>query len=380
MRVDLPDIAKTLIGVLLACAVAFLTGSAVHAADIELFTPFAYGAGPLSASALDSVAKAKSSPSTASVTLVTVDTAALGVTAAITLPDGSPVVAVRQPSPAGQFAASSWVGAWDGGRTVLFIGNGAITGTIQNGADRYGVTPLGDGVHMIVKLQDVAPATVADDAILIPGSDGRPSLSTSASGPEAATLAGVDVLVAYTSAAKAAYAGDINALIASQFVLANVMFGTSNAGAVLNLVGTVETSYDENVADGSQADWLRVLDALQAGTDPALAAVHAKRDELNADLVMLVLDKAHVSLCGSAYWGTVNGWLSADWAFGEVTIQDNCLSDGLTFTHELGHMFGATQQRHGALSALRVRISVSLRAQSVSDDHGVPVHRARLST
>ena len=328
---------------LVACLLMLSAGGAVHAGvAAELFTPFPYAAAPLSAEDVARVAALRALPSTAALELVTLNPAALGATAAITLPDGTPVVATRQATSDGQFAASSWIGAWDDGRAVFFVRDGEITGTIRSGAERYAVTPLGGGVHVIRQLIEPQPSSVADDAVPIPGSDDRPLAEAVTSGPAASTLAQVDVLVAYTSAAKAAYGGDISSLIASQFVLANDMFATSNAGVVLSLVGIVETPYDENAADGSQADWLRVLEALKAGTDPALATIHTKRDELQADLVMLVHDKAHVSWCGAAYYGTVNGQMSADWAFGEVTVADNCMSDGTTFTHELGHMFGAT--------------------------------------
>ena len=338
---------------LLSTAVLLLLiGASAEAQTAHLFSPFAFAAQPLTAGQQQAVAKLRGLTSTASLDLVTLDVAALGVGAIIDLPDGSSVLATRQVSPGQEAADSSWIGAWDDGRgrAVFFVKDGAITGTIRNGADRYAVTPLGDGIHVLRKIKNV-PIPDSDDAVPLPGSDSG-WLQRQGTVVTPVDPVQVNILVAYTSAAKVEYVGDIDALIASQVLAANDVFANSNANVVLNLVGTMETGYDENVADSSPTDWLRVLSALQAGSDPSMAAVHTRRDELAADLVMLLNDKAVVAVCGIAYFGFDDNGPMPESGFATATVASAalCLVGAPTFVHEIGHNFGAAHDRKNAAS------------------------------
>jgi hypothetical protein len=140
----------------------------------------------------------------------------------------------------------------------------------------------------------------------------------------------ITVLVAYTSAAQALH-GNIPLLAADVVEQANLIHFNSKVFARLRLVGTMQVNYQE-----LEIDWLYIgahthlVDGLNG-----LDSVHAQRDALAADLVVLIVSH-DANVCGNA--GPDVG-VDAEAAF--AVVRYSCAADHSTFAHEIGHLMGA---------------------------------------
>lgn len=74
-------------------------------------------------------------------------------------------------------------------------------------------------------------------------------------------------------------------------------------------------------------------------TDGYLDNYHAKRDEVKADVMVIVSGAANV--CGSAL-------LKASAAGAFMGVHARCMGTATTFAHELGHIFGATHEKEAS--------------------------------
>jgi len=212
-----------------------------------------------------------------------------------------------------------------GSDAVLVVRNGNVTGTIQDGSKRYTLTPLGRGLHALIALDQSKFPKEHPPGALPRGTGGRAILNKQAT----QLVAGdgqvyVDVLIAYTSAARAAYGGDMVALAQLAVDAANVAYANSNAGVVLRLAGTIQVDYTEVSFSQSLSD-------LANGVG-VMTNVHAARDHVGADVVSLFV--ADIQYCGLGY---LNSNVSS--AFSAVSW--SCAVSYYSFAHELGHNFGA---------------------------------------
>ena len=139
----------------------------------------------------------------------------------------------------------------------------------------------------------------------------------------------------YTAAARAAAGGTDDA------IRARIMLGVTetntayaNSGVVqrLRLVGAELIGYTEGGDIG--LDLERVTEA----GDGFMDGIHARRDQLGADLVSLIVNNTTGS-CGVAWLMQTPSVTFAPQAF-SVTVYD-CISPNYTFGHELGHNMGA---------------------------------------
>lgn len=146
----------------------------------------------------------------------------------------------------------------------------------------------------------------------------------------------VDVLVVYTDDARVG-AGDVAALEASiDLAIEETNHGYASSGVAidLRLVGTAELAYDE-----SELDFVETLEQLRRADDGVLDEVHALRDELGADHVVLLVDEV-TSAAGIGYVMTSgDGPWFAEWAFSVVARE--YATGAYTFAHELGHNMGS---------------------------------------
>jgi hypothetical protein len=230
----------------------------------------------------------------------------------------------------------SWAGRVPGQplSSVTFVQAGSVLqGSIRLDDAAYSIEPAaGLGTHTIrqvnpdppgeerVPLQAPAPAQAdALDAAATSSDDGS----------------AIDVLVVYTAAARLAAGGTDDA------IRARIMLGVTetntayaNSGVVqrLRLVGAEPIGYTEGGDIG--LDLERVTDI----GDGFMDSVHARRDQLGADLVSLIVDNKTGS-CGVAWLMQTPSVTFAPQAF-SVTVYD-CISPNYTFGHELGHNMGA---------------------------------------
>lgn len=137
----------------------------------------------------------------------------------------------------------------------------------------------------------------------------------------------IDLLVVYTSAAQT-NSGDINGLITQAVSETNGSFTNSNVWARVRLVGTMATSYNE-----SGRSFPTMVSDLMGTSDGQIDNVHAQRDAVRADVVVLVMNQP--SACGRAAEIGAN----ASQAF--VVVHWDCATGYYSFSHEIAHLLGA---------------------------------------
>lgn len=224
----------------------------------------------------------------------------------------------------------TWVGTSQADDTVfasLTTGAAGLSGSATAGGVSYTLHPAGDGA-VVIRERPRAEAGPELPARLPPDADGPASLPVVAAADGHHSSA--DVLVLYTAAARLQQGGDIRAVLANAVAVTNAAFQRSGVDASLVTADLQEVAFGE-LAEGIVAD----LTALSAG-GAHFASVDALRRTAGADLVALVVGRASPSAgCGVAYLGPSP---SAIFSVTEAA----CLTPGQwSFTHEIGHNFGA---------------------------------------
>ena len=156
--------------------------------------------------------------------------------------------------------------------------------------------------------------------------------------PNTSGLQTVDVLVVWTRAAEV-YVGNPEAFVASAMDRAQRHYENSDLDdrVALRLVHATAVDYTES------PDIIRDLIHLQTPDDGALDGVRALREQYGADVVHMFIDGTTpagggIVFCGVAYFAHHPSL--RDFAYGVTAVQ--CESSAIsTFTHELGHNFGA---------------------------------------
>lgn len=186
-------------------------------------------------------------------------------------------------------------------------------------------------------------------AQVLPPTEVQTAISTpyeSAEGRVVSTTTQLDILVAYTPAARA-YAGGTNAMkaaIHSHIALANRCYSNSDIPILLRAVAIVETNYTEGATFNVD------LTKLQSTSDGVMDELHALRTTYGADLVALIRRNDAAGVAGLAYVNTGNGDAGfAPWAF-SVTA-DNWASGNIAFPHEVGHNLGCYHDRGNSAGA-----------------------------
>ena len=229
-----------------------------------------------------------------------------------------------------------------GSDVTLVVHGTTMVGTILSDQRLFKIESTGGNLHRLIEIDEAAlppdnhPLVVADDdpnATPPTGNTSQQSDTTAAAGDST-----VDLLVAYTSAAKAKEGGQaaMEALITLGVDSANQTYSNSQIAMQLRLVHMAEVTYTE--PGNMNTDLTR----LQNTTDGILDQVHQLRDQHKADLVALIVDNGGNS-CGIAYVMTNGPRASfASYAF-SVTARD-CIANN-TLAHELGHNMGDAHDR-----------------------------------
>ncbi|WP_058557548.1 fibronectin type III domain-containing protein [Thiohalocapsa sp. ML1] len=285
---------------------------------------------------------------------VRVDPAALGRgRLRLNLGVGPDLEAVRERVEQQATGGRAWIGRIDGDADseVLLVSRGeAVAGTIRHRGRLYKLTPGAGGAARLEEVSphdplphppfemipDIAPESLADTA-----GDGSGDTATQSAGDGASI---VDVLVAYTPEARAAYGSvdGIEALIALAVVETNQAYLNSQAPAQLRLVGAVETGYHDT------GDMNADLMALTIPGDGALDDVLALREQLGADVVSLIVDAG--GYCGLAWQMGVLDPAYAEYAFN--VVKTDCATGYYSFGHEVGHNLGLSHDHANATSGL----------------------------
>jgi hypothetical protein len=248
--------------------------------------------------------------------------------------DGVEWTAVFDQVPSNQTGARLWIGHIEGlehSQITLVEWKEVFAGDITLPGAGYRIRHVGDGIYAIHQVDQSAFPPEAEP-VPVRSSPREPEASVVA--PSADTGAVIDVLVVYTAEARQAAGGtaEMEALINLAIADANVSYANSLISQRLHLVYTDEVAYSE-----SDLDWYETLDRLRQPADGYLDRVHALRDALCADNVVLIV--ADGSYCGLAYlMNTVESSFES-WAFGLVS--HGCAVSSHSFAHELGHNMAA---------------------------------------
>lgn len=233
----------------------------------------------------------------------------------------------------------TWVGTIQEmpGEAIFVVRDGYVTGMIRTGAALYRISPFVDTLSTLTEIDQSKfppddPPDFYRDQNRIPAEPEQRGEELDTRGPF------TKVLVAYTPAAVNAYqaiapTGAITDLIRGATVLTNRSYSNSGIHIVLTLAGTTQVSYSE-----AGNDEITIVDHLASTGDGFMDDVHQLRNELAADIVVLITDRLP-SACGRA---KIVG-ADAETAFAITSF--NCAVDNLSFAHEIGHLQGARHDR-----------------------------------
>lgn len=215
------------------------------------------------------------------------------------------------------------------GTAALVVRDASVTGAVQVGTDVYSIRPLGGGMHAMSrldpgKLPEEEPKSFHERAIRDREGAAHRDLNDAVAGP-----AEIDVLVVYTPALERKVA-DVPSLAELAIAWANRSYENSAVQVRLRGVGVERVDFVES-------DFDLDIDRLTKPGDGHLDGVHARRDALGADVVVLLVDNAQY--CGIA--SEIDA--PADRAF--AIVHHSCAAEYLSFAHEIGHLQGARHDR-----------------------------------
>ncbi|WP_169249179.1 InlB B-repeat-containing protein [Candidatus Competibacter phosphatis] len=181
------------------------------------------------------------------------------------------------------------------------------------------------------------------------GLDPRKDLVVTAANTTPVTI---DVMILYTPGLANRLGSGLSARLDQLVALSNQAYRDSGVYIDLRLVHKQQVEYSDTTSNST------ALDALTAGSDPALAGVASLRDTYGADLVSLVrpFNQSTAGGCGVAWVGGYGGQPISSYAgYGYSVVSDGrdvngsgyyCLD--LSFAHELGHNMGSMHDRANA--------------------------------
>ncbi len=277
----------------------------------------------------------------------------------------------------------------DGQNDIILVVQGDdVVGTIHSGKNMYRIQPVGDDLHAVMlvdtsQLKDHPPEyeelelksqTQADDSIFTTlaltndSEDLQPNFNQDEEliqpileeeglellSAEVETLSGdledlnptfeelvetqgsdlstqdtgliIDVIVAYTAAAKA-QAGNINALIQLAIDETNMSYQNSGVTPRVRLVHRYQTNYNESGSMGTD------LSRFRGNGDGHMDEIHGLRSQKRADVAILITNSG--GYCGLA------SAVKANSAKAFAVVHQNCATGNYSFGHEIGHLQGA---------------------------------------
>jgi hypothetical protein len=238
----------------------------------------------------------------------------------------------------------SWFGKIAGkapGTATFVVRNGNVTGIIRSGNEIYSVEPLGDGLHVIMRID---PGKFPPDHPKDFDSKTRiePSADTEKPLLEPIRLSWwqrfrcwfspkfcittIDVVVAYTESAES-QVSDMDSLIQLAVDEANLSYRKSGINLRLRLVYKYQINYTESGSFGTD------LARFRNSGDGYMESIHNARDKYKADVAVLIIN--NTQYCGLA--STIMA--QADTAF--AVVYWDCATGYFSFAHEIGHLQGA---------------------------------------
>ena len=333
VRVSAGGLRRLRASVVLCVLVGFAswTGQAQQQKSPELFTLIPNNKNlDFSAGLSLRVARLKSIPTTGSIRFIRINQDALtGDQVSISIPGTKSFDLASSGPQKANAEYFAWIGKPHGQQrtgSTLVARNGEITGSITTPEGLYRIVPLGDRLHALVQVNsskfpkdepESFRATEAQQSKSMP-----PALPSERDKKADTGPAQIDVLVAYTPAAKSAV-NDIDATIALAVAEANQSYVNSGIGIHLNLVDSFGVSYSEK---GKSFETI-----LHDFVD--MKDVNDRRDRAGADLATLIINQ-------SDYCGLADA-IMANAATAFAIVHYDCATGYYSFAHELGHLMGA---------------------------------------
>ena len=222
-----------------------------------------------------------------------------------------------------------------------------VSGEIQVRANAFAIEPLGDGLHVLADVDELALPDGGDD----PTMDG----AGPAAAPEAAPAAPLADLVAEPSVPAVTGVAAVPGAVTTQRVMVLYTAGAQNSVANINSVIdqailNSNTAYSRSqTAPRLQLAHRQLLTGFSESGDitldtdtrlPSNATVRSLRDTHRADLVVLLTSPgAYGSAAGKAVGIYTPGVSTAETAYAIADVSASVSNK--TFTHEVGHLQGA---------------------------------------
>jgi hypothetical protein len=229
---------------------------------------------------------------------------------------------------------------------VLVASDDRLTGHISLDGESFAIRPLADGTQVLDRvdltqlpdeLPPIEPTRKAPTGQVVAGKSSSLPLLTASDGIDEIRL-----LVLYTPAAGDALV-DPGSAIQLAVTLTNLALANSLVSTPIVLAGMAEIDF------GTTDIWMgSELIQLTKPDDGIADEAHVLRDELEADVVMLVSDSR--GACGISNLLLDLSIDSAENAF-SIT-HHSCMGSAYTFTHELGHTLGAGHDRQAGCVGL----------------------------
>jgi hypothetical protein len=230
----------------------------------------------------------------------------------------------------------------DSSSVVLVAGDGVMIGSITTEDATYQVRYDGTTHH----IQQVDPKAFPDEVepTATPAGDLSSASAISVSNLAtnlstnlvlALTPTRIDIMVLYTSTARAAAGGTaaIQNLITLGVAETNQAYANSGIQQRFRLVHTREVAYAES--GDVETDRNRLFN----GGDGILDAAHTWRNTYGADLVQMLVDNGG-GFCGMAFLNGPAASLAAQSAYAYSVTAWSCVSPNYSFGHEFGHLQG----------------------------------------
>ncbi|MCC6176899.1 MAG: hypothetical protein IT305_16440 [Chloroflexi bacterium] len=211
---------------------------------------------------------------------------------------------------------------------TLVLDGGLVSGNVRT-SDRLFHIQSVDAASVAVDEIDLRAAT-PELAPLRPGPDQLAGPRVAGTVDDGST---VDVLFVYTPTAKQEAGGAAAIENQLDLVVAETNATFANSGVVqrLRIVQASEIAYTETGSGISD------LSRLRNTSEGYMDSVHALRDNVGADIVVLVV--ANLDGCGVAYLSYPPASWFQSYAF--AVVQRACAVSNLSVAHELGHIMGA---------------------------------------
>ncbi|MFA6541037.1 MAG: zinc-dependent metalloprotease [Bacteroidota bacterium] len=231
----------------------------------------------------------------------------------------------------------SWIGQSKENYKAYIVKQGEkVNASIFIGNEVFSIEPLGEGLHVIVKANEVKFKPEAEP--LLPEENGfKDNLLNKGSKIESVLtddIVYLDVLIAYTQSAANA-SGNITGMIQNAIDQANDAYIDSDINIRLSLTTSVQVSYNEFGGKSDQT----ILNDFTGTTDGNMDEIHQLRNENSADICFLLVNTDEVTgiawLLGSSPIPSL--------AFGVAKY--DYVRDNRTLAHEIGHIEGGKHDR-----------------------------------